>query len=226
MLTYITDISDNEQLYYGHITDATFKIWEQNRKIDNSRVTELKTLYIKNNNKVVPGIIYTFIKNDSYIIYDGTHRYKASKNLDMFVLVSVIKEYTAELINESFLNVNKSIPVPDCYFNDKNNKKKLCEKIVEYINDKYNTFKSSSLRPIRPNYNQDVLMDDIFIALDKNKNKDLCYDDIVSHLEFLNKSMKKTVIGNGLNYWKKSIKYDFWIFYMSREQFIEELNKL
>jgi hypothetical protein len=142
----------------------------------------------------------------------------------MYALISVIKNPTKKIINTSFIDVNKSIPVPESYFDKDKDKKELCEKLVSYICNTYPNFISTSYRPIRPNFNQDSLNDDIYKAIIVNEK--ITYKNAIDNLVILNKEMKKNIIQNGITHWKKSFKSDFWLFYMTREEFIDRLKKI
>lgn len=217
------EVCDNQVIQLKRLKDISFKIWSRNRKVDLLRVEELKEMYKNDNYKMIPGIIHTFEKGDNHIIYDGSHRYMAAKEYDtnMLVLFTTIRNPTEEIIHKAFEMVNKSVPVPECYFMNDDEKRNLCVKIVDYIKTRWPDFCKATSRPVRPNFNQDKLTDEIFNGI--RNNPYASYGSIVNLIEKTNKEMKKVVIDNGLAHWKKCVNKDFWLLFLSPEQFQERL---
>jgi hypothetical protein len=222
MSTDFGEVNDNQIIQIGCLKDINFKIWAKNRMVDMLRVNELKEMYESDNYKVVPGIIHTFEKDGKHIIYDGSHRYFAAKDFPgMHVIFTTLKNPTKEMVDEAFRLVNKSVPVPECYFMDDDEKKKLCVKVVEYVKTRWPDFCKASSRPVRPNFNQDKLTDEIFNGI--RNNPYTSYDKIIKLIEKLNKETKKIVLTNGIAHWKKCVIKDFWILFLSPEQLQDKL---
>ena len=215
-------VCDNQIIQLKRLGDIQFKIWAKNRMVDKKRIKELKEMYKIDNYNMIPGIIHTFEKNGSYVIYDGSHRYSAAKDSpDMFVLFTSIVNPTKEIVDKAFLMVNKSIPVPECYFMDNEDKKVICVKVVTWMSTNYPDFLKTSSRPIRPNFNQDKMTDEIFTGIKNNPYT--TYDKIIKMLTELNKEMRKKIVGNGISHWKKCSNKDFWMLYASSEEIQERL---
>lgn len=104
---------DDEIMLYkckiSEINNDIFKNWEKNRPPDEIRITQIYQYYLDNNLKIVPGVIYTWEKDNKLYIYDGIHRFLAAQktNNDMTFLLQIRKtDKESEIIND-FLNLNK-----------------------------------------------------------------------------------------------------------------------
>jgi hypothetical protein len=178
-------------------------------------VDEIFKLYHSKNYTFVPGIINVVRINDNFEIYDGNHRYTAAikyhkeYNIVMKVIIYVLDN--EDDLDSEFKTVNKSIPVPEiylqkCTIND-NIKKQLCENIVKYIVKNYTSFKSTSFRPRIPNFNQDVLMDDLSVIMNHNYNINV----VISAMTKLNEQIKHEKIDDD-DVPKKCKECNFYIF--------------
>ncbi len=175
-----------------------------------------------NNYEIIPGIISVFKKENEYYIYDGAHRYEAAKKIpDMKMLISVLDE--EDDVEEEFENVNKSVPVPECYLKEgDNHNTRLCEDLVNHYAKKYPKFVSTSFRCRKPNFNRDNLIDLL--------NKSLVTSNMASVIDLLteiNDDMRDSYNGKKENsQFKKCEKYNCWIFCMDNDEMTKRLKEL
>jgi len=173
-----------------------YERWENNREPDYDRIKELEINYKQNANIHVPGIIYVTKSNK---IYDGFHRFSAAKNyhyetgINMTVELYRLDTDDNNVVNKYFIDVNKSIPVPDIYLRTEKYKG-LCKDIVKYFCEKWPTFKKTSGRPQIPNFNQDILSNDILEILTNSTNNNINKDLVINCIKVTNDHIKKTIV--------------------------------
>jgi hypothetical protein len=200
----IVEINDNKVLYIADIKDTDFKIWDKNRFTDQKRVEEL--IELLKNYKCVPGIISVFRENGNYFIYDGAHRYLAAKqlNIPLKIIYSQLIVTSPEILKNDFININKSVPVPEMYL-EESKKKETCKNIVMYLVNKYPDFKSSSRNSRSPNFNQDTLSDILYQILPEKCSS----DEVINSIYNVNLLIKKQ---QDTKCPKKCIERDFYLF--------------
>lgn len=134
------------------------KNWEKNRPVDQIRVEQIKEHFINNEIQLVPGILYIWkISDNEMYIYDGLHRFLAASesNKSMKCIVKFFFGKLPEVIAD-FENVNLSVSLPFLYLEENNHlKRKVCEKIVQRLCDKFPEFVSPSRRPQKQNFNRE-----------------------------------------------------------------------
>ncbi len=213
---YSRNISETKKLVcttMSRIRDIDISIWAGNRQIDTKRVTEIEQSYTSNKYTSIPGIVSVVRipgnngSNVSYQIYDGMHRMKAAQlfykrnGVDMFIMFSVLSDI--KHIEQDFLDVNKSIPVPSAYF-IKDSKIKVCEDIVKYFTTAYPEFHKTTVNPRKPNFNPDTFFDKlssiIITNIDSNK--------IIRHLLDIN----EILFSENPDTHDKCKKYKFYLF--------------
>ena len=201
------------------------KRWEKNRPIDESRIPSLKQ-YIKETNDA--GLIYiaNIIGGENYICYDGNNRLEALKRLNEFerpqkILVDIIEKVPEGVVIERYKNINKAQPVPELYENKHLEPlKKQIEIILEKIKKNYPKFKSESKNPRRPNYNKNILTNDITNWVQEHDLDSINVDKFWENLENLNIMYRTEINNNGKlgkrrytkNVIEKCRKYDWFIF--------------
>lgn len=215
-----------------------FKIenWSRNREPDMNRVTDIAKYYEKNNIKLIPGTIHTWFKNDTYYIYDGLHRFESAKSLiinnqtinakDIQILLSINYSNFEENIINDFININKSIPIPIIYVNDDDKiKKHICQNLAELFCKQYPKFQSTTRKPHKCNFNRDMLIDyfSTFEIDFKKENIDIIIFDIL--INTLNNYAKNCAIEHN-DYPKKCDKYNFFLFYLSKDYIKTEIENI
>lgn len=228
-------ICDNKIFKIVNFADSNYEIWVENRMTDQERIQEIYKMYIDHDYNFIPGIIHVFEDNGTFKIYDGAHRYLAAKDLylknkiDMKMLVYILTDKNK--VREDFIEINKSIPVPEIYKENTNGNgnKLICEKVVKYFNDRYGKFKSESNKPRRPNYNQDHLID-MFNDILKELKFNVVYNEIIRAIGVVNMELKKQYENSEI--FKKCKEHDFYLFNDSNwsekivNNLVQEHNKL
>ena len=132
-----------------------------------------------------------------------------------------------KIVINDFININKSIPLPEIYTEeDSKNKIDICEKIANELSKKYPNFVSCRKKPHTYNFNRDQIIDYISsFNIDFNINN---LDYIIFQMLIkLNKKAKKDIIENNIVCPKKCEKYDFYLFYLKKDFIKAEIeNKL
>lgn len=201
-----------------YLKEKSILNWSKNRPPDVSRINEISKYYIKNNIKLVPGIVYIWEYNDNYIIYDGIHRFLASleNNISMNYIVSITKTENEQKIIDEFININKSICVPSIYLENSDCiKKMICQNITENLCKKYPKFVSPSRNPFTYNFNRDNIIE--FIStLDIDFNNPDIEKIVMNELKLVNLQAKDFVINKGIKTPRKCEFYNFYLFYLDK----------
>ena len=140
--------------------------WKKNRPEDPIRVDEIKNFLIQYN--YVPGIIKIWKFNNQYFIYDGLHRFKAAeelfkeRNINLIVLFSIFETNNESLIESEFMNINKSVSVPNLYFDSNQELKLIIQDVVKNFSITNRLFSSSSQNPRKPNFNRDIFSNTLY----------------------------------------------------------------
>lgn len=190
--------------------------WNQNRPADISRVDDLIQHYKNRNEKLVPGVIYAWKKDNWLQIFDGIHRVLSAMNhhLDMTVLIQIYDTTEESLIVDEFKNINKSINVPTIYLEEDQHYKKQCiESIVEKFCKKYKPFVSPSKNHQPQNFNRDKLIEYIstFSINFSKKNVD---EFVLKEFRGLNFQAKDYIHRNKIKVPNKCYEHSFFLFYL------------
>lgn len=179
----------NEELYMTNSKTLLkyTKNWKYNRPPDNERVDKIEETLANNTYINVPlqvAEVMTDDKNISYICYDGNHRREALKRTpECKVLVHLLRNATEEDIKNRFVIVNSGCPVPELYLgNTEESKKKIIQTIVDRLCINYKAHKSSSKKPLKPNFNRDNVVDMMFSFLEDKiiENEEDLYKKILT----------------------------------------------
>jgi len=218
-----------------------FTNWQYNRNPDPVRVRSIVNS-IKKGEYVLEHICVASI-NGGIEIYDGMHRYTAwleclksgilGNNFGIIVNCLIAKDDRE--IKNCFANINKSVSVPGSYIDAlfrpavENIRDKINTLVKEYCND-YAKFTSSSKICQRPNFNRDILEDNLYDLYNKlTESHQMTFDE-----------MKKCLINLNIRYYKlcetrktkpqKCIDEGFYLFVDSRTinsiHMLDELIKL
>ena len=129
-----------------------------NRPPDEERIQAIQSYLVTSSEKIIPGIIYFYISENTYWIYDGVHRFKATSGMDYTMIYSVLNSPNGA--EHDFITLNSSHPVSELY-KDSNasDKKKFSEDIISFFRrDFYEQF-SHQNSANRPFFNQKKIED-------------------------------------------------------------------
>lgn len=165
---------DNVSIFLFTIKDLRSKFhhilnWSKNRKPDQVRIVQIKQQYSDPDKEyLIDGLISAWKYKDKLYIYDGIHRYEASKNIHKNkILIKIIDTNDESVIINDFKNINKSISLPYIFLEDQNELKvSICNKVSEMLVSQWPMNQSPSRMPWRCNYNRDAMVDTIFSQLE------------------------------------------------------------
>ena len=105
--------------------------------------------------------------------------------------VCVVESAEPEIILEELQNVNKSVPLPEFLLNAEinENKRKICEQIVEWLSTDYKEFCMNSKKPKKPNFRKDDLLDTLYDNVPNGTN--LSFDKIKKEILEMNVQAKE-----------------------------------
>ena len=185
----------NEELYLCSSFDLKgVEMWRYNRPHDQVRVDEIKSYIDKTG--VVDGIIYLAeIEKDGcikYVCYDGNHRRLALKGMDETkVIIHLLLDADDELIRKKFVALNQANPVPELYMIEED--EDILEKVKSVVNDVVRDLVrmfpknvSTSKKPKRPNFNRDMVVDQLGTFIMEGKMYDLGKEELLKKLLELN----------------------------------------
>lgn len=164
----------NVSLYFMSIKDLRQKYphilnWSKNRKPDQIRINQIKQQYSDPEKEyLIDGLVSAWYTKDKLYIYDGIHRYEASKNIHKNkILIKIITTNDEAIIVNDFKNINKSISLPYIFLEDQNELKvSVCNKVSELMISHWPMNQSPSRAPWRCNYNRDIMVETIFSKLE------------------------------------------------------------
>ncbi len=138
------------------------RLWKFNRPPDKDRVAEIHE-YMKTS-KRVDGIIYIACVNNELVCYEANHRREAMKGIEGLhnVLVDILWNATDEKVKEEFVRLNKAVSVPELYLGESvESTMNDIREIVDKFCTNFKKLKVNSGRPQRPNFNRDMITDEI-----------------------------------------------------------------
>jgi hypothetical protein len=168
--------------------------WENNRPEDQTRVNKIKN-YCLTQGYIDGSISLAYFSHlNQLCCYDGNHRRLAITSTMKPVLTSIIWEATSDMVIEKFNVVNQSISVPMIYMNNKYDAHtKLM--ITNYTKDLHETYKDHS-SPSRlckhPNFNRDLLTEDITNLLKELKMEP---ELLIMYINHMNECYKNELYG-------------------------------
>lgn len=142
--------------------------WSCNRDPDMRRVQEIRDHIV--NGGYVPHILYIADAEEGLVCYDGNHRREAFNLLETppQIILDVLCKATKKEIYQEFTNLNKSVQVPAMFVGDDGDNVEVLKvrdqitKLVRKYETDYKSFASTSSRCHAPNFNRDMLMENIF----------------------------------------------------------------
>ena len=138
------------------------RLWKFNRPPDKERVSEIHEYM--NTSKRVDGIIYLACVNNELVCYEANHRREAMKGVEGLhnVLVDILWNATDEKVKDEFVRLNKAVSVPELYLGETaGSTMNDIREIVDRFCTNFKKLKVNSGRPQRPNFNRDMITDEI-----------------------------------------------------------------
>jgi len=131
---------------FEKLANSNIVKWSGNRPVDKVRIPDIVKAILKN--KQVHGqIMLAKLNENEYECYDGLHRFEAIKRVvrkypeykNYKCMVYVMKDPTAGKVIDDFLEINKSISVPEIYRERLPNseRKEIIETVVKHFYNKY-----------------------------------------------------------------------------------------
>lgn len=168
--------------------DGVLKLWSRNRPADDARVDEIRA-YIEKTKHVDGTIRLAYIKGEGFVCYESNHR-RLALIPGILVIVDILWDVDQDWIVEEFIRINRAVSVPELYTTvdmDSTAKTKITEYVKDMASFKYKAFVSTSARPNRPQFNRDVLTQDITQLW---KNIECPIDDLLRAIDQLNEDYK------------------------------------
>lgn len=217
---------------YLYLKQLSIINWKNNRPADSIRINEIYQFYIINNISIVPGILYVWFNNNQFHIYDGSHRYEAAKlyNKEALQFIIHINYNTNDKIIEDFKNINKSISVPDLYFEEETQerlyKESFSQNLAKLFCDNYPKFVSITQKPKKFNFNRDHLVNTFSKCNINFKLQNIHINIYESLINGLNIETKEKLILKNIKLPTKCHMYNFYIFYNSNDKIIKYINNI
>lgn len=215
---------------FKHI-DPICRKWSKNRHPDLERVHEMHDFF-KSGGYIPKFIHLAELKGEGLVCYDGNHRRELLKLIndgDVECIVDVLFSASDEEIYDAFSSVNKAVDVPEIYLEDVSNIKDAVLELVKKYETRHKSFTSKSSRCRAPNFNRDVLTDNI-TTIYKYFNGTKSISDIEEALDKLNKEYANGKICKSHAKYPTSVidkckKNGLWLF-LEREISCEHVEKI
>jgi hypothetical protein len=201
-------------LKYKHLKPLCKK-WSKNRQPDMTRVRDMYEY-----GGYIPKLIHLAeLPEEGLVCYDGNHRREFLQMVDdgeTDCIIDVMFNATTEEVVESFQTINKAVDVPEIYLEDSMNIKDDVLELVKKYETGYKSFVSKAAKCRSPNFNRDVLTDNI-TKIYRYLNGTKSIKEIGELLNILNTEYAKNKICRSHENYKDTIiqkckKYDLWLF--------------
>jgi hypothetical protein len=233
------------------LKDLGITRWSRQRPPAPERVEEIAT-WIREHQDVVGTISLAWHPTERLVCYDGQHRLDAlfqqvetqacasqthPSPMDMTVLVEIMWDTTELAIMAAFQTINRAVPVSELYTDPHDVVHSIKGEIADYVAGlaiTYKPFLSTSAKPTRPNFNRDVLSDELFHLWRYDLQEAVPFQRIIGALTRLNemydteewsvprlKTVKKYP---GIH--KKCSAHKFWIFAETGKVPLDSLKRL
>jgi hypothetical protein len=181
------------------INNMNINIPDIQRNINQDRINEIinnEEKYFKkyktHNFCFSPIVICVCKETNNYLCIDGQHRmhcvYKfIEKKRNFDILFSIFTVKTKLEVDELFMNINKSLPIP--IFSDEIDIHKICNDVYKYYTTKYDGYFKSTLKPQRPNISFEKFKMNISELIEKYNIK--TKEDIFNIIEKINNVIKE-----------------------------------
>lgn len=162
-----TDKKHTGFLISSRYLSALCKKWSKNRDPDMERVQEMIDFHKAGG--YIPKMIHLahVSGEDKLVCYDGNHRRELLNKLvdeDIMCIVDIMFNATESDVYNAFININKSIALPEIYIDDlhASSVKNEIMELVRTYSMQYSQFHSTSARYRSPQFNRDVFADNVF----------------------------------------------------------------
>lgn len=204
------------------------KPWSRQRPVDEERVAAIGADIEES--KDVSGIIsLAWHPSENLVVYDGQHRWTAlkhihhiNKELDIRVFIEIIWEATEADIVKAFKTINQSVSVAELYLDPAADTEYVKVEIQEFVAmtaKQFSDFVSISNKPNRPNFNRDLLTNELYKIWSDILEKKVPFNDIVVAIMKVNKeyhanplSSPRTAVKKNMKTYEKCEKANFWLF--------------
>jgi hypothetical protein len=230
------------KIAYSELILLNIENYKYNRPADQIRIQQISD-YIKTIDTLeyIFYMVYDY-KYNNYYIYDGNHRFNALKliyetieistraaksflklkNKNILINLLFIKDIddaaNCEIINNRFLILNKSVSVPDLYFQSNLNKNKIIENILTYFKTKYTDCYKLSNSPSKPNFNTKNLTDLLDYLYDKYDKEDIILVKLFDLNTYFKDKLKESLfIKCTKKQYQKSLDNNLFLFLFSIE---------
>lgn len=168
-------------------SQLSIKRWKHNRPEDPIRIAEIRE-WIQQS-KRIDGVIYLACIENELVCYESNHRREALKGVEGVhnIFVDILWNATDEDVKQEFLRLNKAVSVPELYISDEPvvGISEL-KQFVDTFCRNYKKLQVSSNRPQRPNFNRDMVTEELYRIL---KEKKWSLDELTQNLTNLNREM-------------------------------------
>lgn len=196
--------------------------WKYNRPADMERVAEIHSWMAKSGR--MDGVLnLAYIQHEGLVCFEGNHRRLALNGITIpVVLVEILWDATHEIVKAEFQRLNKSISVPDLYVEETATQIKVeIQEAVDWFRNTYPTHVSTSGRPQRPNFNRDMLANELHRV---QKELQVPVHILLEHLEILNlEYSRKSRDKLSINTQVKCQLSGLWLFAWSPSISVDEL---
>jgi hypothetical protein len=170
------------------------KNWSFNRPADKTRCKEIAE-HIQS--KPIETLFYLAEIDGTYEMLDGIHRYTALKMIPVdyitdsiamsYILLNIRINPTKGELVDFFESFNKSIPVPDLYFENPDQvKRHVITAIIDKWEKNYPTHFSTARKYQRPHINRTALTDILSDVYDKYATDEITADELEERLNIYN----------------------------------------
>jgi hypothetical protein len=168
--------------------------WENNREEDQARVNKIKNYSLKQG--YIDGYIsLAYFKTlNQLCCYDGNHRRLAVTLTMKPILTSIIWEATNDIVIEKFNAINQSISVPMIYMDNQFDAKTklIITNFTKELHEKYPTHSSASRLCKHPNFNRDLLTENL---TDLMKELTIEPELLIMYINHMNECYKNELYG-------------------------------
>ena len=213
--------------------------WSRQRPPAPERVEEIAT-WIREHQDVVGSISLAWHPTERLVCYDGQHRLQAlfqQENVDMMVLTEIMWDTTELAIVEAFRTINRAVPVSELYTDPQDVLHSIKGEISDYVTGLATTYKpflSTSAKPCRPNFNRDVLSDELFHLWRYDLQEAVPFQRIITGLTQLNKTYDEDMesiprtrtVKKFPAIYKKCSAHKFWLFAEVGRLVVDDLKRL
>jgi hypothetical protein len=198
------------------------KKWSLQRPADEARVAEIRS-GIETCGDVSGILCMAWHPKENLIVYDGQHRWQALLGIDnteIQVFVEIMWDCTEDAIVAAFKTANACVPVSELYLcQEAKDVRPDIGEVVTKLCQKFPDFVSTAKKPNRPQFNRDVLTQELYEIWSDTFEKEKTISEIYTGLGALNRkyhadpvSYPRTVVKKFPRIVEKCEKHGFWLF--------------